>query len=127
MFNMPMVSMARTPEEVKEEKAEIATKEPKYYYGMCISMDDECLEKLGLDGPLPPVGAKIMGQCLFEVTSATEHKTMTAGGGEEVCKRVELQITDMCCPPTNGADQAVAMSAARQGRWYSHAEPDGDE
>lgn len=135
MFNMPLVDMARTPEEVKEEVAERSAavavtpspSVPVYPYGLCISLDDETLEKLGLDGPLPPVGATLVCLCECRVTSASASEREDMNGKKSSCNRVELQITKMGCPPPDPGSQAIAASEMRQGRWYGHAEPDGDE
>jgi hypothetical protein len=135
MFNMPLVDMARTPEEAKKEVAnygapasvEANPKVPVYPYGLCLSLEDESLEKLGLDDGLPPIGATILICAEARVTSASINEREDTTGKKTSCSRVELQITRMGVPAPDLGSMAVAASQARQGKWYGHAEPDGDE
>lgn len=139
MFNMPLIDMAKTPEEVKKEVAEYPTaapaangsgsapKVPVYPYGLCLSLEDESLEKLGLDDGLPPVGATILICAEARVTSASASEREGTDGKKTSCNRVELQITRMGVPGPDPGSLALAASEARQSKWYGHAEPDGDE
>ena len=132
-----MVSMAHTPDDIKKEAAEYAAAPvssgaasgPRYPYGLCISLGEDELEKLGLDGDLPKIGEVMQFTALARVTSASMSERETAGGEPENCCRVELQITDMGVPAANEVDRAVEKSEQRRARFYgsSHAEPDGDE
>src|SRR3569832_1743035 len=45
---MPMIDMQLDRKEAQEETGAIAGDLPKYPYGLCIYLDDETLEKLGL-------------------------------------------------------------------------------
>jgi hypothetical protein len=98
-----MVSMANTPAEVKKDAAMMSApvsmpSGPKYPYGLCISLDDDCLKKLGLDGDMPAVGEVIHFTAIAKVTSASMNDRETTDGGSEQCCRIELQITDMGVP-----------------------------
>lgn len=116
-----MVSMAHTPEEAKEEAAEMmpaTASVPKYPYGLCISLDDDSLEKLGLAGDLPQVGDVVQFTAMARVTSASQNERETGEGKAEQECRVELQITDMGIPAVDAAEDQVARSAARRKRFY---------
>src|ERR1700752_2842925 len=97
-----MVDMARTPAEVKEEIAETAAcapidakrTAPVYPYGLCLSLDEEVLEKLGIK-ELPDVGETVHFAALARVTAASESEHETEGGEKETHCRVELQITNL--------------------------------
>lgn len=118
---MKMTSMANTPEEVKKDMAQMAPMPastysgPKYPYGLCVSLDDDSLKKLGLDGELPAVGEIIHFEAIARVTSASENERETTEGATEKCCRVELQITDM----------GVA-SSERERNWYGSQDNDND-
>ncbi len=114
MFHAPMVSLARKPADTKQAAEPMLPlpSAPQYPYGCCISLDDETLERVGLDGDLPAPGELVHFCCTATVTSASKDP----GTG---CCRVELQITEMGVPgsPENRGE-----------RWYGdHEEPDGDE
>ncbi len=91
-----MVDMRRTPAEKVEEVSEtMAASVPgtdmvaDYPYGLCISLSEEELEKLGLSDDCD-IGDAIDIRCFAEVTSVSKHKY-----GDKDCCRVELQITRM--------------------------------
>lgn len=101
---MPIVTlkdMAHTPEDIKEERAEQSYPAPvgmasKYPYGLCISLGEDELEKLGImteDGKLslPDVGDIVSLAAAAKVTSVTSRERED---GECDC-RVELQITHL--------------------------------
>jgi hypothetical protein len=84
-----MVSMRRTPAEKAEEKAAI-NDGPEYPWGLCISLCQDELDKLGLAGEVK-VGDMLHLHCMAKVTSVSESDSEMSGPS---C-RVELQITDM--------------------------------
>ncbi len=99
-----MTDMARTPEDVKEEVAKMSPSPiaeggkpmvPTYPYGLCVSLDEESMEKLGLDGDLPEVGEMIHFCAMARVTSASMNEREGTDGTKETCRRVELQITHL--------------------------------
>lgn len=93
-----MIDMARSPEEVKKDLAPLAMPSPEsapsYPYGLCISLTEDELEKLGIDGDCE-IGDMIHLFAMAEVTSCSEHKTKAADGSEKTCCRIELQITHL--------------------------------
>lgn len=90
-----MISMAKTPEQINygvKADAPItaaAKNVPSYPYGLCINLETEQLEALGIDGDCE-VGDMIHLSAMAEVTSCSERKT--EGGSD--C-RIELQITHL--------------------------------
>lgn len=91
-----MVSMARSPEALKKDSSygtavpmADTPDQPVYPYGLCLSLGDEELEKLGL-GSDCEVGDEISFVARAEVTSESEHKTPDGSR----C-RIELQIVAM--------------------------------
>lgn len=118
-----LINMARSADEVKKDMPEsvpsgLKYEGPKYPYGLCISLEDETLKKLGLDGDMPGVGDIIQFNCIAKVTSASENEREGTDGEKVECHRVEMQITDMGIPGVNEADRAVERSAERRKRFY---------
>lgn len=99
---MPMINMKRAPER-EEMPGEIEKDEPRYPYGLCISLEKEDMDKLGLSN-LPKVGTEVsfMAKAVVKGTSAYE----TQGGSD---MRVELQIAGVKAaaegsPATEGSE-----------------------
>jgi hypothetical protein len=123
---MAMVNLARSPEEIKTDMVSIGSPvagpkptAPEYPCGCCISLDDECLNKMGLDGDLPEAGEMIHFEAMAKVTCASVRDEVGPDGTSKQCRRVELQITDM--------GMVGAEPQPRAKRWYGGDEPDGDE
>lgn len=131
MMRMPMVNLAKSSAEVKADLAmsvPAAVGKPsvaEYPYGCCISLDDETLKKLKLDGDIPGVGESIHGCFMAKVTSASMNERVNEDGSTEQCCRIELQITDMGILSADPTDMAMEQSEARRKRFYG--DPDGDE
>lgn len=85
---MAMINMKQKAE-TEEKPGEIEMDEPKYPYGLCINLDKEQLDKLGITS-LPQVGSEmtIMAKAYVKSTSAYETQ-----GGKDMS--IGLQITDM--------------------------------
>lgn len=110
-----MIDMAITPAEVKEELAERSAPIAdypvnKYPYGLCISLDNETMEKLGLSGDLPEVGEMIHLCAMAKVTSASANERETTDGKTETSCRVELQITNMALESEDEENQIMRRS-----------------
>lgn len=122
-----MISMARSTEEVKKEIDKYAggpasikdATVPTYPYGLCLSLDDESLNKLGLKGDLPDVGDMIHFCAMGRVTSASEREEGEADGDKKTCRRIELQITDMGME--NEREESDGM---RRENWYGAGKKD---
>ena len=63
--------------------------EPMYSYGLCISLGDEELEKLGIE-KLPEAGSEMLIKAMAYVKNVSERKEQ-----EGVSQNVELQICAM--------------------------------
>lgn len=86
-----MINMKRSPKEktmLGDGCCEIDR--PEYPYGLCISLDRESLDKLGIT-TLPAVGEKLQLTALVTVQSVSEYERQDEGASRDV----GLQITDM--------------------------------
>jgi hypothetical protein len=99
-----MINMKQSAEEAKEQSEKSAIDMPEYPYGLCLSLDDDALEKLGITA-LPKVGSvmTITAKAYVKGTSAYN----TQGGESE--SRMELQITDMEIGAANDASASATM------------------
>ena len=78
----------------------------KYGYGLCIQLNGEQCEALGILGPIKP-GTKVGVMAIAVVVSATERlEGDDADGATDVC--LSLQITDMDL--NAGADKAATAN-----------------
>lgn len=124
MFNT-MIDMAKSPEEVKEEtKMSVpamgaALSAPMYPWSLCIRLEDDTLEKLGLDGEMPSVGEMIHLCAMAKVTSVSENEMEDGNGGKKSRRCIELQITHLATESEDDEnDRAAESQKARQGRFY---------
>lgn len=99
---MPMVNMAST-EDDGDGGATPGYSESKYPYGLCLHLDDEACEKLGITKALKP-GTKVMVQAQAVVTRSTEELD---SDGNEVY--LTLQITDMQARPAGVMRDAASV------------------
>jgi hypothetical protein len=95
---MKLVDIAYTAAERKEEAKDMQPtalgkyKGPEYPYGLCLTLNEETLAKLGID-ELPKVGEELKVQAVAKVTSVS----MRSDDKDEDERRVELQITKLAC------------------------------
>jgi hypothetical protein len=87
-----MVDMAYTEQE-KQEAADSGCAlspefQPKYPYGLCISMDEQSMDKIGLDLDGVNIGDMLHLHCLARLTSMSMNESDSGRKG-----RIELQIT----------------------------------
>lgn len=94
---MALINMKQQPKR-EEMPGTIEADEPRYPYGLCISLGKEELEKLGITA-LPKVGGEMMITAKAVVKSTSAYDTQ--GEGQDM--RVELQITDMDLGQTENA------------------------
>jgi hypothetical protein len=110
-----LVSMKLDPKS-QEEKGETAAspmgEAPVYPYGLSIQLDEDSLEALGLEKPLPKVDAEMMLYAKVTVTSVSSNESQAGSA-----KSVGLQITDMCLEdaPAGGRDHASALYGEEKG------------
>lgn len=114
-----MIDMAKTPEQVNKEVTSmaspapmstqaIADNVPKYPYGLCITLESEQLEKLGIDGDCE-VGDMIHLCAMAKVTSINSREK--EGGDNEL--RIELQITHLA---SENEDEEGGVPISREDR-----------
>ena len=80
-----------------DEKAEAAAmpadNEGQYPYGLCISLDKDELDKLGLE--LPRIGTEFHGEFIGVVTRLSEVAGNDMNGGEERSMSIQITMLDM--------------------------------
>lgn len=84
MKPMSMVDMSL---DTKEQEEYASPSPPKYPYGLCISLCDDELEKLGLDGAEVERGDMLHMHCLAQVTCVSSVDNESGKSN-----RIELQI-----------------------------------
>lgn len=85
-----LINMTLTQDEAKQEN-EVNSDPPKYPWGLCLTLNDDSLDKLGMD-KLPEIGTKMRLVAMVEVTGVS---ASTYQGAEEKRSSVDLQVTDM--------------------------------
>jgi hypothetical protein len=85
-----LTNMQMSAEETKEYTQPEPSDAPKYPWGLCITLDDGSLEKLGVE-ELPEAGAEVTIVAKATVSSVRQYQTQ----GSENERSMELQITDM--------------------------------
>jgi hypothetical protein len=99
-----MINMKRPANRPQEASLASPYEGEEYPYGLCLCLDDEALQKLGIT-TLPEVG-KEMTLTARVVVKTTMERSEADG---EKCRSVELQITDMALDGPPKADQASRM------------------
>lgn len=119
-----MIDMAKSPEEVKKDVGQEAAPgwpltTQVYPYGLCIRLEDDTLEKLGLGNEMPSVGDMIHLCAMAKVTSVSENEMEDGNGGKKSRRCIELQITHLATESEDDEnDVAMERQKARQGRFY---------
>jgi hypothetical protein len=85
-----LINMEMSKEEAKEYSAPSESEAPKYPWGLCLTLNDDSLEKLGVK-TLPAAGSVVTITAKATVSGIRE--TQTQGGDSEAS--MDLQITDM--------------------------------
>lgn len=99
-----LINMEQSAEEAQEYTSPTPADAPKYPWGLCITLNDDSLEKLGVD-MLPAVGTEVTIVARAQVTRTGDNQTQ--GGESEMS--MDLQITDM---QIDGLDVDVLGRAA---------------
>lgn len=86
---MKMVSMKMSKKEAEKMSKPSKMDAPEYPYGLCLHLEKEEIEKLGLG--TPKAGSKLMFHAMVEVKSVT----VSDRADDKGYKSMELQITDM--------------------------------
>lgn len=85
-----LINMETTPAEAKEYTQPSVADAPKYPWGLCITLNDDSLDKLGVK-TLPAVGTEVT--IVAKATVSRTSENATEGNGN--CATMDLQITDM--------------------------------
>jgi hypothetical protein len=85
-----LINMQQSAEEAKEYTEPSVADAPKYPWGLCITLDDDSLEKLGVK-TLPTVETVVTIVAKATVSRISENQTQ---GGESE-RSMDLQITDL--------------------------------
>ena len=86
-----LINMENTPQEAAQQVGVPAAADgPKYPWGLCITLSDDSIEKLGVK-TLPSAGTEVTIVAKATVTGTSERQTE----GEGTKQSMDLQITDM--------------------------------
>ena len=98
---MALVNMKSKAEKNECSPAEEAGDQPQYPYGLCINLDKDSLEKLGITS-LPKVGTEMTINAKAVVKSVSAYDTQ--GEGQDM--NASIQITDMEISGSDNADNS---------------------
>jgi hypothetical protein len=85
-----LINMQQSAEEAKEYAQPSVEDAPKYPWGLCITLNDDSLDKLGVKG-LPAGGTEVTIIAKATVSRTSENQTQSG----ETERSLDLQITDM--------------------------------
>jgi len=90
---MKLTDMKHVPSKKKDKEKEMLARgpSPSYPYGLQLRLDNESLEKLGID-KLPRVGGTVTVTAEAKVTSVSQNESEGGSGMRRSC---ELQITKL--------------------------------
>lgn len=94
---MKLKSMKLDAAELKkrqEPATSIVSDQPVYPWGLSIGLEEESLDKLGIEA-LPEVGGELMVVAKVKVTSASSNEHIGGGKGKHKHRSVQLQICEM--------------------------------
>lgn len=103
-----LVDMKLTPADQKEEVA--APAPPPYPYGLCLRLDGDELDKLGIKD-LPAVGDEFHIQAVGCVTSISE---MNSADSESRHVEIQIQMMGLSNEGPADGDESVAEEEAEQ-------------
>lgn len=109
-----MVDMRRTPAEKEESAVQtLPGNGPDYPWGLAISLDQDSLDKLGLDDDVG-IGDMIHLHAMAKVTSVSKTDNEATGP----CCRIELQITHIATEDEDTEDDDEDDKPTRRSRLY---------
>lgn len=97
---MELVNLKTGTDTYQDEDGKTQTRDD-YPWGLCISLDNDTLNKLGI--ATPPVGGMVMITAKALIKSTSERQDE-----DGVCRRAELQITDMAMAPDSSEPPKTA-------------------
>jgi hypothetical protein len=111
MAKLVNMKVDRSSVEEKSEPASIAADAPMYPYGLSISLDEDALEKLGLEADDLEIGDTKLLIAKVEVTSISSNKSKNGGD----MSNVSLQITDCCLEEAPAGKAATSLYDKAEG------------
>lgn len=85
-----LINMENTAQEAQAQVNPTAADGPKYPWGLCITLNDDSLEKLGVK-TMPAVGTEVTIVAKAQVTGTNERQSENG----ESYSSMDLQITDL--------------------------------
>jgi hypothetical protein len=98
--DVTLTSMKRAVKKAKSSKAYPMDSTEPYPYGLSLSLDDESLEKLGIDIGDYSVGDELELHAKVKVRSLRQSESTTSGKD----RSMDLQVTDMCLESPESED-----------------------
>lgn len=92
---MALINMKLSKEEAREYTSADVSDAPKYSYGLAIDLDDDAIDKLGVEDL--EVGDVVNVQAKAKVTSKSGRENLLGDSENSLC----LQITDMEVGPAS--------------------------
>ena len=112
-----MVDMKRSAADMKSKETAMAAGPDgeQYPYGLCINLDKDELDKLGIT-TLPPIGCEVHMMCVGTVTRVLQSASQTPMGSDEQTS-MAIQITMMSAAveaPHPGEENETAADEMRE-------------
>lgn len=104
---MQLVDMKCEPGDYDQPMAATQPSQPQYPYGLRIYLDDESLDKLGIE-KLPELGAEFMIEAKVRVVSKSESTDPNDEDGDNDRSSMDLQIVAMGLPAAKKDPATVA-------------------
>ncbi len=98
--DVTLTSMKRAVKRAKSDKAYPTSTQDPYPYGLSLSLDDESLQKLGIDISDYAVGDELELHAKVKVRSLRQSESENSGKD----RSMDLQVTDMCVEPPESED-----------------------
>lgn len=95
-----LINMELSSAEAKQEVA-MESEAPKYPWGLCLTLNDDALKKLGID-KLPEIGSKVRIVAVAEVSAVRAYAEQNGADTS-----VDLQITEMAVSGVDTMERAV--------------------
>jgi len=89
----PKLSKRKLRENMMPETA--AMDQPSYPWGLEINLENDSVEKLGIDIENTKAGDEIMIMAKAKVTNVSQRENIERSGNKKINKSIGLQITDM--------------------------------
>lgn len=106
---LPYVDLRLTPDETEDYFPKVSDV-PAYPYGLCISLCEKEIEKLGIDFETICTGDMVHIHAMAIVSAKSQNENQKG-----VNQRIELQITHMAAEDESDEDEAEEEELAKDG------------